>query len=125
MTGRLHERTPSRYFKKRRTGWRIVEYTLDNGEELNREFPDTFWIPPRSERENLPPGELVKLIFRISLEEEQYVERMWVIVKERKANAYIGELDNDPYCTTELRAGARVEFLPEHIIQIFEEPHKT
>ena len=102
-----------------------MEFTLDNGEELNLEFPDTFWIPPRVERENILPGELVKLIFRITLEEEQHVERMWVMVKERKTNGYIGELDNDPYCTTELRAGVSVEFLPEHIIQVYEELPKA
>lgn len=102
-----------------------MEYALDNGEELNREHPDTFWIPPRDERENLLPGELVKLIFRISLEEEPHVERMWVIVKERVANGYIGVLDNDPYCTTELQSGEQIEFRPEHIIQIYEEPHQA
>jgi uncharacterized protein YegJ (DUF2314 family) len=102
-----------------------MEYVLDNGEELNREHPDTFWIPLRDERENLLPGELVKLIFRISLEEEQHVERMWVIVKERVANGYIGVLDNDPYCTTELQSGEQIEFRPEHIIQIYEELHQA
>ena len=102
-----------------------MKYTLDNGEELNQEFPETFRIPPREERENLLPGELVKLIFRITLEEEQHVERMWVLVKERKDNGYIGELDNDPYCTTELHAGVAVEFRPEHIIQVYEELPKA
>ncbi|WP_090938733.1 DUF2314 domain-containing protein [Azotobacter beijerinckii] len=98
-----------------------MKYTLDSGEELSREFPETFWMPPRDERENLLPGELVKLMFRISLEEDQHVERMWVIVKERKGNSYIGVLDNDPYCTAELRTGEEVEFCPEHVIQIYEE----
>ena len=98
-----------------------MEYTLDDGEEVNRESPETFWIPPRDTREHLFPGELVKLIFRISLGEEQHVERMWVIVKERKANGYIGVLDNDPYCTTELRSGESIEFRPEHVIQVYEE----
>ncbi len=99
-----------------------MKYALDNGEELNRECPDTFWIPARDERENLIPGDLVKLIFRISLGEEEHVERMWVIVEERKSGGYIGALDNDPYCTTELRSGERIEFRPEHIVQIYEEP---
>ena len=102
-----------------------MEYALDDGEALNREFPDTFWVPSRDERDNLLPGELVKLIFRISLESEQHVERMWVMVKERLENGYVGELDNDPYCTTELCAGARVEFRPEHVIQIYEELPKA
>ncbi|HCU85478.1 MAG TPA: DUF2314 domain-containing protein [Methylophilus sp.] len=102
-----------------------MNYTLDNGEKLNQEFPETFWIPSQVERENLLPGELVKLIFRISLESEQHVERMWVMVKERTTNGYIGELDNDPYCTNELRHGALVEFEPAHVIQIYEELSKA
>ena len=101
-----------------------MEYTLDNGEELHREFPDTFWIPPRDQRQNLLPGELVKLIFRISLAEEQHVERMWVLVKEKGSNGYIGQLDNQPYCTRELRLGDRVEFCPEHVVQIYEKPRE-
>ncbi|QSX33765.1 DUF2314 domain-containing protein [Shewanella avicenniae] len=97
-----------------------MKYTLDNGEEINREYPETFWMPPRDERESLLPGEIVKLIFRISLEESLHVERMWVVVEERNGDSYVGVLDNDPYCTTELRAGASIEFCPEHVIQIYE-----
>ncbi len=102
-----------------------MEYILDDGEALNREHPDTFWIPSRNERGNLLPGELVKLIFRISLGAEERVERMWVIVKERLDSGYVGELDNDPHCTTDLRSGAKVEFQPEHVIQIYEELPKA
>lgn len=102
-----------------------MEYVLEDGEELNREYPGTFWTPPRDERDNLLPGELVKLIFRISLVDGQHVERMWVIVNERLTDGYVGELNNDPYCTTDLRSGARVEFRPEHVIQIYEEQPKA
>lgn len=102
-----------------------MEFTLDNGEDLHRESPETFWIPSRVERENLLPSELVKLIFRISTGTETHVERMWVIVKSRNAGGYVGTLDNDPYCTTELRCGHEVGFGPEHIIQIYEEPHRA
>ena len=100
-------------------------YTLENGEELNREFSETFFIPTRQEREHLLPGEIVKLMFRISFDNEQQVERMWVIIQERTADGYIGLLDNDPYCTEKLRAGEIVKFKPEHIIQIYEELHQA
>lgn len=89
----------------------MIQYSLDNSEKLNLEFPETFHIPARKQRENILPGELVKLIFRISFDEEEHVERMWVIVKERKDNGYIGELDNDPYCTNELRSGDQLFFI--------------
>lgn len=77
----------------------MIEYTLDNGEELNKEFPETFFIPPRLKRDTLLPGELVKLIFRIWLGDETHVERMWVIVSSRTENGYTWTLDNDPLCT--------------------------
>jgi hypothetical protein len=34
---------------------------------------------------------------------------------------YVGTLDNDPYCTDEIRSGMRVEFHSDHVIQIYEE----
>jgi len=101
----------------------MIEYTLDNGEKLNKDSPETFSIPPRAQRDSLLPGELVKLIFRMSLGEDVQIERMWVIIKSRTDTGYIGTLDNDPFCTKELQAGAEVVFGPEHIIQIYEELH--
>lgn len=58
-----------------------MKFELENGETLNREYLDTFWIPSKDQRENLLPGEIVKLIFRISYGNEASVERMWVTVK--------------------------------------------
>ena len=40
-----------------------VNFTLGSGVGLNREFPQTFEIPPLDARENLQEGDLVKLIF--------------------------------------------------------------
>jgi hypothetical protein len=76
-----------------------VTYTLDSGVERHQEAPDTFEIPPASEREALTPGQLVKLMFRIDVDGEVHVERMWVIVEEMRPEFYVGVLDNDPYCT--------------------------
>jgi uncharacterized protein YegJ (DUF2314 family) len=103
----------------------MIEYTLDNGEELNKESPETFFIPARAQRDTLLRGELVKLIFRMSLGDNVQVERMWVIIKSRTDTGYIGTLDNDPFCTKELQTGAEVVFGPEHVIQIYEEPHQA
>jgi hypothetical protein len=95
----------------------MASYTLDNGAEIHREAPTTFFLPPATERENLRSGDLVKLIFRIVLDAdpEVHVERMWVRVTE--------VLDNDPYCTREIRSGMRVEFHADHVIQIYEPRH--
>ena len=40
-------------------------YELDDGEALNREYPDSFWIPDNAVRESLAPDDFVKLIFRM------------------------------------------------------------
>jgi hypothetical protein len=97
-----------------------VSYTLDNGAETHREFPDTFEIPSQQRRESLKPGDIVKLIFRIEFDEEAHVERMWVRVAEVKPEFYIGVLDNDATSTDEIRSGMRVEFHADHVIQIWQ-----
>ncbi len=56
-------------------------WELDDGEPIAAAHPDTFWIPPREERDALAPGQQVKLIFRILVadedgSEEVHVERM-------------------------------------------------
>lgn len=103
----------------------LMEYVLDSGEELHLESPDTFHLPSRVARETLLPGELVKLIFRISTGTEVHIERMWVCIQSRTETGYVGSLDNDPYCTDELRSGASIAFGPEHVIQIYEPLHEA
>ena len=96
----------------------MVRYSLDDGEELHREAPESFCIPDAGQRRALAPGQCVKLVFRIELEDDVHVERMWVIVRAGDAQGYRGILDNDPYCTPELRAGTPVLFEPRHVIDI-------
>jgi len=99
-------------------------WCLENGEELHREAPHTFWLPALKDRQSLQPGDLVKLIFRISLYDEEEpvaVERMWVIVRERVGDQYLGILDNNPYAIEEneqLWSGIELPFSPCHIIDI-------
>jgi hypothetical protein len=93
-------------------------YTLDSGVDRNREAPDTFQIPPAAERENLQPGQIAKLMFRIDDGAEISVERMWVRVHARDGDEYVGVLDNDAY-GADLRHGLEVRFRPEHVIQIW------
>ena len=101
-------------------------WELDDGEALHREAPDTFYIPPSDARQSLSVGQNVKLVFRISVEDEggarsQEVERMWVVVQRGLTDGqYLGELNNDPYCTDGIQAGMPVVFEPRHVIQIYE-----
>lgn len=105
-----------------RDGWE-----LESGEERAHEAPDTFRIPSRETREHLQPGQIAKLIFRIAVVDSdghrsERVERMWVEVRGRVGGLYRGELDNDPECTDEIKAGMEVFFGPHHVIHVWVEP---
>lgn len=96
---------------------------IDDGEAAHAESPDTFWIPPRGERESLGPGDIVKLRFYIRVTNESgeavdHGERMWVRVTGRVGDWYRGELDNDPHCTASIQAGMPLWFQPRHVIDI-------
>jgi hypothetical protein len=99
-------------------------WCLEDGEEHNREAPDTFLIPDLEVREILQPGDFAKLIFRIAVEDEsepEAVERMWVIVRERVGNGYLGMLDNNPSSIAENEVfwrGTELPFEPKHIISV-------
>ena len=95
-----------------------VTFVLESGVELHEESPDTFPLPPVQKRRSLKPGDLAKLVFRITDGEKVCVERMWVIVRSATPEGYIGTLDNDPYCTQEMQSGLEVEFSPDHVIGI-------
>jgi hypothetical protein len=109
----------------------IDGWCLENGEEYHANAPTTFWIPERALRENLQPGDLAKLIFLISLdddEEPQAVERMWVLVRERIEGGYLGILDNEPDAIAEndeFWLGTELPFAAHHIINIDEKDEKT
>lgn len=98
-----------------------VTFTLEDGEILNKENPDTFWIPALDRRENLKEDDLVKLIFTITDGEKSQGERMWVLVKSGDGSGYTGILDNDPYSTDQMEAGISVSFEPRHVIDIYAE----
>lgn len=102
----------------------IDGWCLDDGEACHEAAPDTFWIPDRVSREGLQPGDLAKLIFRISVddpEEPIAVERMWVLVRERVPGGYLGILDNDPDSIAEndeFWSGIELPFAAQHVINI-------
>jgi hypothetical protein len=107
-------------------------WQLRSGEESQRQNPESFWLPPLTDRLNLQRGQAAKLIFEIEGEEdggpvEVQGERMWVIVAERVGDIYVGILDNQPACLERadniyLRFGAEVPFRAEHVIDIGQPP---
>jgi hypothetical protein len=53
---------------------------------------------------------------------------MWVIVRERVQDGYLGVLDNNPEAiepNDELWSGVELPFQPQHVIQISERDDKT
>ncbi|MBA0205373.1 DUF2314 domain-containing protein [Pectobacterium aroidearum] len=98
-------------------------YELDDGEALNREYPDSFWIPDKEVRESLVPDDFVKLIFRMEKTagaDELSVERMWVRVTTKHRAFYQGVLDNTPTGSDCVRCGQIVTFHACHVIGIYE-----
>src|SRR5690606_398218 len=97
---------------------------LDDGECINEQYPDTFWIPEKSARESLVIGDLVKLIFSMegrAGSEGASVERMWVEVTEICEGHYVGRLDNEPYGSECVKCDQTVFFQPRHVIDIYRE----
>jgi len=110
----------------------IDGWSLEDGEEYHREAPATFWIPERSRREGLQPGDHAKLIFRIGLGDDPdgrvAMERMWVLVRERIPGGYLGILDNEPDAIEENEAlwpGTELPFEPRHVIDILDGDEQT
>ncbi len=93
-------------------------YTLDSAVESNRRAPATFQIDPQSERESLRPGDLVKLMFRISDHDDEWVERMWVIVEDVRPEYYVGVLDNYSLFSEDIISGLKVQFHSDHVTDI-------
>jgi hypothetical protein len=99
----------------------MPSWSLDNAVELQKEFPYTFYRPSDAVIDRLKPEKAtVKLIFRFEPYEEGQLaaERMWVIINSiDEEGVYTGTLDNDPYHIKDLKAGDKVSFRREHIIQ--------
>lgn len=102
---------------------------LRSGENVNQENPEDFWIPPLEERLNLKKGDGVKLIFDFEAFDENGNlqiggERMWVVVKEKIDDFYLGILDNQPASIDEgfLDRNSEIYFKAEHIVDINHPP---
>ncbi|WP_233874591.1 DUF2314 domain-containing protein [Paraburkholderia adhaesiva] len=101
-------------------------WELDDAEMIAEAHPATFWLPERERRESLVQGDTVKLIFRIRTVDEAgaekiNVERMWVKVERIEDGMYRGNLDNDPLCTHDMRAGLYVTFAARHVVDIWDQ----
>lgn len=77
-------------------------------------YKDDFEIPSREEREDLWPGDLVKLIF------ENLGERLWVrVTNVLDPQIYVGIIDSFPaYENVHVHKGDEVIFSPENVADI-------
>jgi hypothetical protein len=97
-------------------------YDLISGLAQNHRHPDSFLIPSEQERRALQVGDVVKLFFDIvSTDPDAIPERMWVIVERNVGPYYVGRLDNDPVTEGTITAGSPIIFLPEHVINIWDD----
>jgi hypothetical protein len=87
---------------------------LANVEGRNKES-SSFEIPTREEREDLWPGDLVKLVF------EGVGERLWARVLTRNDEEgclpFLGIVESEPLDTS-VHKGDKVAFGPEHVADI-------
>ena len=89
------------------------EVVLVDGEFMHATH-DKFWMPDIDDRENLPIGESVMLIFS----DGHANERMWVeVVAQGEDNSYHGVLMNTPVYLP-LEPGRPVHFEAKNVIQI-------
>lgn len=96
----------------------IWRWHLDSGVDLNRRYPDTFWIPDPEDKARITVGTKVKMIFSMR---DGWAERMWVEVTEIKGTRYVGELFNHPVGIPRLRSGDKIKFTADDVIDIVEE----
>ena len=83
-------------------------WALVSGVERHEESPDSFWIPPLSERESVQIGQAAKLIFEIEVEAEDGkielgCERMWVVVSEIRPPHFVGRLTINQQWSTKIQ----------------------
>ena len=104
-------------------------WALESGEERHALYGEKFWIPTRAEREDLRPGQAVRLLFQLEAVDddgkvEVGVERMWAIVLEKAGEIYCAVLDNQPAGVEPgyLDEGTEFLFRAEHVIDIGDPP---
>jgi hypothetical protein len=93
--------------------WRLLD-----AEQRAAEHPRSFFVPDRETRTRLGTDELVKLVFE-ELGGEGTGERMWVRITDTAPGGYVGTLENEPVVIDGLWAGARIEFEPRHVIDVW------
>jgi len=91
---------------------KVLRPKLENCNKRNKQYPKTFWIPSMSKLSSLQVGDFAKVIAP--------GERFWVIIRERKGNEFVGEINNDLVGTDlhKLKYGDLIAFKRDNICDI-------
>ncbi len=99
-------------------------FYLEHAVMRSRLWPDTFHIPDAQVRYSIKPGQLVKMDFTFAPEgaekDGSETERMWVIVKERCDDHWVGILDDDPRFHDTIASNYVFHFHPDHLVAVGE-----
>ncbi|MFO0723084.1 MAG: hypothetical protein U1E65_04805 [Myxococcota bacterium] len=100
----------------------ITGYELESAEERHRQSPETFPIPSRRERSELGVGARVQLLVLLGGHDESgafvQCERLWVTIRRREGQGFLGALETAPVTTNALRPGDTIAFGIEHVARI-------
>ncbi len=107
------------------TGRIIERWSLGDGVEQNRLYPDTFEVPSAEEKAGLVPGDKVKAMFEVKLlrrnqvlGQDRWGERMWLEVIKVKRRSLVCRLTNQPAGIPRLEFGDIVKIRLKHVIDI-------
>lgn len=100
-----------------RVSWRWGRHVwhrakIDSGLERHQEHPETFWIPEDEVKDDLRPGDLVKLAWTVS---RSPGERMWVRITDRDGDRLVGTLESWSVCAY-LEPGETIKFHIDDVI---------
>jgi len=90
-----------------------MSYQLLDGEKINGENPDTYFIPMLEDRQNLNVQDYAQVTFNGDLP-----ERMWIKINKIIENGYQGILDNNPIGLKNVKYGDMIIFNYSNIIKI-------
>lgn len=94
-------------------------WELESAVARHNAWPDTFAIPSTADLKQLRHGMGVQLLFSFLDEGDRQTERMWVVIRERLVDGFVGVIDSEPVSSDAgVRRGEDVWFRPEHVARI-------